>query len=200
MDVFDKYFTEAEERKLFATIKRVKGDLAERDYCWIRLARLTGIRLSPLSHLTVGDAIIAINTQYLEIGEFNKNKKKQSIFMVAESIKLLKKLVQLSRKISVDSELDEFERPLIVSRKHGRMRRRGFQRRFEFWISEAGLPRGTIHWLRHTFAKRIIQRNNNSTNALLAAQKLLGHTEIRTTTIYTSPDKESIKEMMANAS
>lgn len=200
MDVFDKYFTEAEERQLLKTIKRVKGDVAGRDYCWIRLVRLTGIRISPLSKLTVGDAISAIDTGYLEIGEFNKNRKQQSIFMVKESISLLKKLLKLHRAIKVESDVAEYERPLILSRKHSGLSTRGFQKRFEFWIKESGLQRGSIHWLRHTFAKRILQRNSESAIALLTVQKLLGHTNISTTTIYTTPDKESIKEMMINAS
>ncbi|PHS20216.1 MAG: recombinase XerC [Kangiella sp.] len=197
---FDKYFTEAEERQLFNAVKRVKGHLAERDYCWMRIARLTGIRLMPLSKLTVGDALQAISSDYLKIGEFNKNKKEQSIFMVKEVKVCLKKLINIQRQLVKETDVSEFDRPLILSRHHTALTKRNYQRRFEMWIEIAGLERGTIHWLRHTFAKRIIKRNENTPEALLATQKLLGHANINTTTIYTSPDKETIKEMMINAS
>lgn len=200
MEVFDKYFTEAEERQLFNAVKRVKGELAERDYCWMRLVRLTGMRLMPLSKLTVGDALSAISSDYLKIGKFNKNKKEQSIFMVKEAKAVLKKLINIQRRLARESEVSEFDRPLILSRHHTALTKRNYQRRFAMWIQIAGLKGGTIHWLRHTFAKRMISKNPNSQNALLAAQQVLGHAHISTTTIYTKPDKETIKEIMVNAS
>ena len=198
-DLFERYFTDAEERQLMNAIKRIKGVWAERDYCWIRFIRLTGIRIRPLAYLTVGDAILAIDVGYLEIGEFNKRKKHQKIPLVNESVSLLKKLVNLHRKIGMDSELAEHDRPLVLSRNNSGLSQRGFQKRFEFWIKESGLRRGSIHWLRHTFAKRFLTRNGNSANALLAVHKLLGHSDLKTTMIYTTPDKESIKEMLNNA-
>ena len=200
METFDKYFTEAEERQLVRAIKRVKGDIAERDLAWIRLIRLTGIRIQPLSKLTVGDAITALDSGYLQIGQWNKREKAQSIFLVKEARRHLKTLLKLHRKANLECDLDEFERPLIVSRKHCALTKRAFQKRFEYWIKESGLPRGTIHWLRHTFAKRLLAKNGDSAKALLAVQQLLGHSDLKTTAIYTKPDKESIKEMMINAS
>ena len=200
METFDKYFTEAEERQLLRAIKRVKGEIAERDLAWIRLIRLTGIRIQPLSKLTVGDAVTALDSGYLQIGQWNKREKAQSIFLVKEARRHLKTLLKLHRKANLESDLDEYDRPLIISRKHCALTIRAFQKRFEFWIKESGLPRGSIHWLRHTFAKRLLAKNGDSAKALLAVQQLLGHSDLKTTAIYTKPDKESIKEMMINAS
>lgn len=200
MNTFDKYFTEAEERQLFKTIRRVKGDIAQRDYCWMRLARLTGIRVTPLSKLTVGDAFSGLELGYLEIGEFNKNQKYQKIPLVKESKSLLKTLVKLARRYHKESDLPDYERALIVSRNGDGMCTRAMQKRFKNWIVESGLKKGTVHWLRHTFAKRFLKKNDNSANALIAIQQLLGHSDLKTTAIYVQPDKESIMEMLNNAS
>ncbi len=47
---------------------------------------------------------------------------------------------------------------------------------------EAGLPgKVTAHTLRHSFASRLVKENCN----LVYVQKLLGHADLRTTSIYT---------------
>lgn len=58
----------------------------------------------------------------------------------------------------------------------------------------AGIPRATVHALRHTAAKILKKRGMS----LVALQKLLGHKNIRTTMIYTDFDSEDVREEYEN--
>ncbi len=46
----------------------------------------------------------------------------------------------------------------------------------------------STHWLRHTFAREVINESDNEDKGLVAAQQLLGHASIATTAIYVKQD------------
>ena len=191
-NVFERFFTEQEERRLWSAIRRIKGLYAKRDYCWIRILRLTGLRINPFAMLSVADAQRIVEKAVISIGEFNKRQKQQQIPASKEVAELFTQLLKLNKKVRCDDDA------LIPSRNGKRMTVRNYQKRFSFWLKEAGIERGSVHWLRHTFAKRFLAKND-TTNGLLVLQELLGHSDLKTTLIYTKPDKQMIVEMMNDA-
>ena len=218
MDIFEHYFTEAEEKQLFRTITRVDSLAAKRDLFWMKLMRQTGIRLSILAGpdvakiarardagieldpigLRVIDAQESLEQGYLQYrGSTNKRNKQHPIFLNKTARTCLEGLLKLHRKWCEKRLLDMpyAESPLILSRHCTALARRSYQQRMEYWCQEAGVSAGTPHWLRHTWALRYLERTTDP-GALRHVQAVLGHANINTTSIYTVPTKEKLAEAM----
>ncbi|MEA1876040.1 MAG: tyrosine-type recombinase/integrase [Bacteroidota bacterium] len=64
---------------------------------------------------------------------------------------------------------------------------------FRKYADKAGLPGDkTLHSLRHTYALRTLQKTNN----IVTVKELLGHSDIKTTLIYTKFPPDYISEML----
>jgi len=202
-EIFTRYFTEAEERTLLSTVRQHAGLQAERDLHWMLLARSTGVRLCVLSGLTVGDARAALDADVLHVRPaINKRDKAQWLPLVKKSRDALTHLLRIHRAMSagIEWDLNPLDRPLILSRNHRGMSVRNFQDRMKKWLDVAGLPAGSPHWWRHTFAKRAMKNSiAEGSDKLQRVQAILGHDDPRTTQIYTMPDKEELRELMRDA-
>ncbi|MGI9832236.1 tyrosine-type recombinase/integrase [Vibrio vulnificus] len=214
---FLHYFTEQEEKLLFNTVKQTYGIYAQRDYYWMLLMRETAVRLGvlagpdadkakrfnlPMVGLTVGEAEQSLEEGYLIYRSENaKNQKKHPIALNKSAIHALKQLLKIHVEMSQGIEWDtpRLERPLFLSRNRQAMSRRSFQSRFSTWCRLANVPEGTPHWLRHSWAKRYLERTT-SPDALRRVQAVLGHSNIATTSVYTTPDRESLSSAMREAS
>ncbi|WP_120510940.1 tyrosine-type recombinase/integrase [Photobacterium salinisoli] len=215
--VFEHYFTEQEEKRLFKTIKLTDCIYAKRDYYWMLLMRETAVRLGvlagpdpkkankhdlPMIGLTVLDAELSLDEGYLVFDSVNaKGQKKHPVSLNRSATEALRELLRIHREMSEgwDWDTPRGERPLFLSRNRQRMSRRSFQHRFKLWCRAAEVPEGTPHWLRHCWAKRYLERAT-SPDALRRVQAVLGHSDIKTTAIYTMPDKESLASAMREAS
>ncbi|WP_158117239.1 tyrosine-type recombinase/integrase [Vibrio cincinnatiensis] len=214
---FLHYFTEQEEKQLFKTVKETYGIYAQRDYYWMLLMRETAVRLGvlagpdakkakqyclPMLGLTVGEAEMSLEEGYLIYRSANaKNQKKHPIALNKSATHALKQLLKIHVEMSQGIEWDtpRLDRPLFLSRNRQAMSRRSFQARFSAWCRLAGVPEGTPHWLRHSWAKRFLERTS-SPDALRRVQAVLGHSNISTTSVYTTPDRESLSSAMREAS
>ncbi|SIO94681.1 tyrosine-type recombinase/integrase [Vibrio spartinae] len=217
-ELFLHYFSEQEEKRLFKTVRETYGDYAKRDYYWMLLMRETAIRLGilagpdavkakrldlPMTGLTVGDAEQSLAEGYLVYDCANaKNQKRHPIALNKSAESALRQLLKLHQKMSQGWEWDlpRMERPLFLSRNRQGMSRRSFQDRFTKWCRLAEVPEGTPHWLRHTWAKRYLERTTTPAEALRRVQAVLGHTNISTTSVYTRPDREALIASMREAS
>jgi site-specific recombinase XerD len=194
--VFERYLTTGEEKLLFKTVDRRAGLLPKRDAAWLRLLRHTGIRVTPLSKLTVFDAKQALKAGYLQVrGEINKRGREHKIYLNVSARKALKELLSVRAEQGFAPRPDE---ALIMSgRGHG-MTVRQFQKRMRYWAREAGLPEdraASPHWLRHTLAKRIMSQST-ARDPRGIVQAALGHTSIASTALYTLPDREDIHQAL----
>ncbi|MBD0786704.1 tyrosine-type recombinase/integrase [Vibrio sp. Y2-5] len=216
-EVFLHYFTEQEEKRLFKTVKETYGIYAKRDYYWMLLMRETAVRLGvlagpdvskakehnlPMIGLTVGDAELSLEEGYLVYDNLNaKNRKKHPIALNKSAISALKHLLKIHKEMSegIEWETPRLDRPLFLSRNNQAMSRRSFQSRFSQWCRLADVPAGTPHWLRHSWAKRFLERTT-SPDALRRVQAVLGHSNLSTTAIYTTPDRDSLTSAMKEAS
>ncbi len=210
MSVFDKFFTEREERKLLSTIRQYKCLYAQRDYWWMVLMRNTALRVGVLHGLTIEDAEKAMGSEYLHVRpEINKRKTMQDIYLTKNAKSAIKHLLKLHRSIceaarGIDWDLARPDRPLILSRKlHGddkSMSIRAFQDRMKYWDKKSELNIGcTPHWWRHTWARRALTNSTNTELTLCRIQEVLGHKDINTSRVYTQPNKEDIQEIMRDA-
>jgi len=179
------YLTEAEERKLFSLLKNRKDKQAERDYVLLSLTRKTGMRRGEVLSLNVGDIMdrqkIVIDERIARKGGLGE------VYLSIDIQVLLKRFLKLKKKWG---ESVEFDAPLFISKKHGRLSLRSFNDLMDKWCALAGLDRFTPHALRHTKAQRIMEKAENPRKALLFAKKQLRHSTIAATMVYTEINKE----------
>ncbi len=205
--VFDRYYTEAQEKILFKTVDEQKKVLARRDAQWMHLLRNTGMRIGILAgkdlkqdgkkmgHVagfTVGEAKHTIASGYFEFrGDVKKGGHGQRLMATKKAIVCLKELLKIRKEMGYVLEHDG---PLIMGQKGAGLSVRQFQERFKYWANKAGLQ-GSPHWMRHTAAKRIMQ-NSTAEDPRAIVQSVLDHQDINTTYIYTMPDKEEVEAIM----
>lgn len=154
--------------------------------------------------LTIGDAKQSIDQGELVYrAETNKRNADTSIFLTVAAKKALSDLLEIHKKMteisSSDWDIPLDEQPLILSRNNNWLSRRTFESRLKYWCDQANIPAASPHWLRHTWAKRYMDRAT-SPEALRRVQAVLGHQNINTTAIYTRPSKEDIAQAMRDAS
>ena len=217
---FHRYLTPEEEKSLLSSIARRNELESKRDLAWIKLMRQTGIRVGAMSRLTVGDAREALRTHRLVLRpEIQKRQRGHEVHLTGKASGALRALLKIGDSMhkrwvqgreenefpylrASGKDLDtsrDLTAPLVLSRHHRNMSVRSFEARFRYWCTEAGITvPATPHWLRHTCAKRLIERST-SRNPLGIVQLVLGHATIASTGIYTQPDREQVAAAMEEA-
>lgn len=194
-NVIHRYFTEAEQTQLLRAVQRVNSREARRDAAWIALLRDSGMRIGELAKMQPAAARLALERGWLFIPKAHrKGKRRDHNILVTDSIrKDLQQLLAVRPEFSRDDAPDA---PLIYSRRLTAMSIRGFQDRFAFWASEAGI-KGSPHWMRHTRAMNIMRRST-SNDPRGIVQAALGHDDISSSGIYTQMSKEDlVRELQA---
>jgi site-specific recombinase XerD len=190
-----KYLSLNEQKLLMKTICEIKGKKAERDLVIVELILNTGLRVSEVVGLTVGDVR---NKEKLYVRpEIAKGSKGRFIPLNKHIQDVLRRFMKL--KVSSLRESVNDEASLFISRKKNPLFKRSLQNVIEFWMLKAGLtttrdgrvvPLYSVHSLRHTFAKRMRERGI----PLEAIQKLLGHSSLASTGIYAEATYEEMED------
>ncbi len=188
-----KYLTPSEEKQLLKTVRETKG--AERDHVIIELLLNTGLRASELVAVLVSDVR---NKKQLHVRQEDmKNGRGRDINLNIRIQDILHKWI--AYKMNTLQESIEDLAPLFVSRLGGRIEKRSLQHLVEKWMIKAGITttrKGKIvankstHSLRHTFAKRMQERGVPITTI----QKLLGHSSLASTGIYTEATDQEMEQ------
>jgi hypothetical protein len=227
--VFDRYYTESQEKKLFSYVKGQKCLYAQRDYFWMRLLRVTGMRIGIL-----GGKILK--------AENGRKRGAESALTQAEAGanpnvgRLLGLTVGEAKAAIMTGYLSE--RDDIAKRGNGgktfmvgaateclnvllKIRREmGYAEADDHPLimgkKKDGLSvrqmqdrfkywanqvglNGSPHWMRHTIAKRIM-KNSTAQDPLGVVQGVLRQKSRNTAGIYAMPDKEDIEFHMAEVS
>lgn len=159
-----------------------------RDHAMLELLYATGIRVSELIMLDLGD----LNLPAGFIRCSNRGKER-IIPLYQTAIKALQDYVKNIRpQLIADSE----EQALFVNMNGERMSRQGFWKIIKHYQEMAGIEKDiTPHTLRHSFAVHLLENGAD----LRAIQEMLGHADISSTQIYTHVVKNQLKDMYQRA-
>jgi site-specific recombinase XerD len=189
-----KYLSLEEQKQLLKTVKETKG--AERDHVIVEILLHTGLRVSELVAVNVGD--VRNKSRLYVQPEAMKNGRGRFVPLNVWIQDTLRKWI--AHKMSVLHEGIEDTAPLFVTKGGRRLTRQDLtQSVIEKWMLRAGLTTtraGAIaalyssHSLRHTCFKRMRERGVS----LEVIQKIAGHKSLASTGIYTEASDQEVNE------
>lgn len=152
----------------------MKDSISARNRCMMEVLYASGLRVSEMCSLTLQN----INIQKGFIKCVGKGNKERIVPMNTQCCLYLKEYIenfrpQLSEKTS---------QYLFINKKGEPLKRDDFYHLLQNIVRKSGLTKHvTPHTLRHTFATHLLENDAD----LRSIQKMLGHSDISTTTIYT---------------
>jgi len=175
----------ADEQKL---ILRVTAKHA-RDHLIISMALGTGLRVSELIGLNVGDVFAVDGTPKTRVrvrAEIAKGRRAGDVFLPDKLVPKLKRLWRFKAKRGESLELGA---PLFCSQSRRRLSKRRVQFLWHQWQRRAGFDRlYPFHSTRHTSVTNVYRK----TRDLFLAQRFTRHVSPLTTTVYTHPSDEDM--------
>ncbi len=176
-----KAITVEEMKRLFETIKG--GRLAERDFTMVELMYACGLRVSELVNLKVEDINFEIG--FLRIT--GKGGKERIVPISEQTIIRLKNYIKQLRINLLKGRESPY---LFISNRGNALTRQRFWQTLKKYARQAGL-KISPHVIRHSFATHLLEGGAD----LRAVQKMLGHSDISTTQIYTRVTSDRLKRM-----
>ncbi len=168
-----------------ARLLDIAGDdpIVARDRAILELLYSSGLRLSELTGLDIGDIDLADATVHVT-GKGNKDR----IVPVGRYARKALTAWQLER----GDMAAPGETALFVSKRGTRLSPRSVQARVEHWAKRQGIDsRVYPHLFRHSFATHLLE----SSQDLRGVQELLGHANISTTQVYTHLDFQHLAQI-----
>lgn len=155
-----------------------------RDKAMLEILYATGIKVSELIELTVGD----IN---LQIGIINlkKGNKERIIPIYPAAVRSIANyLVNVRPAIVIDNNID-----ILFTNMNGKpMTRQGFWKIIKHYAETAGIHKEiTPHTLRHSFAAHLLQNGAK----LSDIKEMLGHSDISSTQVYSQFETNELKNI-----
>ena len=181
-----KVMTEKEINQLIKHVEiNTKKNL--RDDALIELLYSTGLRVSEVANLKIGD----INFEKSEIKILGKgNKQRVVIFNNKSKEKIIKYLKNDKRLISLNSGA------LFQNKFKQSLSPRSIQRLLKKYLNFSGInSKYSTHTLRHTFATHLLEGGAD----IKVIQQLLGHSSPETTKIYTHLSSPALKNVYNNS-
>lgn len=158
--------------------------LGLRDKAMLELLYATGLRVSELVSLKVGD--VNLDVGYLMA--FGKGSKERVVPIGESAQAWLKNFISDGRH-RLYKRQSEY---LFINRSGKRLSRQGFWKIIKTYAMKANMAVSiTPHTLRHSFATHLLERGAD----LRSVQMMLGHADISTTQIYTHVTTERLKEI-----
>ena len=174
-----------EVNRLLAEPGKSSSHKGLRDRAILELLYATGMRVSELISMKVDD----VNLASASVRCWGKGFKERVIPMHPQAVAALRDYLEKARAHLVK---DADERTLFLNMRGRPLTRQGLWLIFKGYVERAGLPSDvTPHTLRHSFATHMLDRNAD----LINVQKLLGHTSISTTQVYTHVSSERLREV-----
>lgn len=176
-----KTISEEEIEEIMSFFKEDE-ELDIRDYALFELIYSSGMRISEAISLNVS----SIRFKEKSISIIGKRNKERVVFIGDKAIDALHFYLEKSRPKLI-SKKNTKEKALFINRRGNRLTRQAAHLRFHRVVDQLGLD-ATIHTLRHSFASHML---NNGAD-IRSVQEMLGHSDIKTTQIYTHLDTNAI--------
>lgn len=161
-------------------VKRMIGKTSnEKHRLILEFLYSTGVRLSECVDMKVGDLELDEGIGWVRSGKGSKDR------MIILSEKLVSHL-----KDYLEGRDSEF--PYLFLGREGRISKRAVQKLVKKAAERANIDKNvSVHTLRHSFATHLLESGTN----IRKIQKLLGHSDLSTTQIYTSVSKKELKKV-----
>jgi integrase/recombinase XerC len=171
--------------------QRASGDelVPTRDLAILELFYSTGIRLSELSGMNLGDLDLLSD----QVKVRGKGRKERIVPVGAKAVLALRRYFNLREALVARSRADRSA--VFLSRRGKRLGPRGIQRIVHRMFDAVGGDGLRVHSLRHTFATHMLDAGAD----LRAVQELLGHASLSTTQVYTHTSVERLKKVYNQA-
>jgi integrase len=181
----EKILDSDQRSKLLKTCKdKAELDLLHGRETWIKrymlvnLVLFTGLRVSEIANLTIGDIELNTKDPYLIVRN-GKRGKKRDVYLDKELVRHLKNFISWKKKTM--GEAVENGSPLFIGRNGKHSAVITLMKSFKRAVQESHLPSHfSIHSARHTYATFLLHATKN----LRYVQKQLGHSKISMTALY----------------
>ena len=159
-----------------------------RDRAMLELLYATGIRVSELIDLDVGD--VNLSAAFIRC---RGRDKERVIPLYPAAVRALSEYMDFVRPQMIRSP---DESSLFVNVSGERMSRQGFWKIIKSYQHKAGIQKPiTPHTLRHSFAAHLLENGAD----LRSIQEMLGHADISSTQIYSQLVKKQLKDVYTKA-
>ncbi len=177
------YLSDKEIETLIQATMKYGKENSLRDKCFLKILAYTGMRRQEALKLNWED--IDFNQNIIKI-KFGKGKKERLVPMVESLATDLWAYLQTRLPLS--------NQAVFISNAGNRLTPSPAQNIFRKYLKKTGLDgKGySIHKLRHSYASLLIQNDVD----LLSVQKLLGHSDLNSTKVYTHVNMDYLKEQV----
>lgn len=179
-----KSLTDAERKRMVREVGARKGDAAARDRVMLDVLLKTGIRLSELVGLDLGD----VDLDGKRIAIHAKGGRDETRFLNTDLRRILRRYLRQRQQAVTDTPA------LFLSSRGSRISPRQVQTRFGQWVQWAGIDRPglSVHSTRHTFASRLYRQSKD----LVLVAKAMGHRNIEASQVYVQTNDEELEEAL----
>ena len=182
----------ADEMLALLQVKFTEDAAGRRDRAMIELFYSTGIRLSELTGLNLGD--IRFQEELVKVR--GKGRKERIVPAGWPALLAIEAYLQKRTELRKQGTDEKGEEALFLSTRGKRMNPRGVSRVVERVVRESGIGRKiSPHALRHTFATHLLDAGAD----LRSIQEMLGHKSLSTTQKYTSVGVSRLMEIYDRA-